>query len=255
MLKWKHIKDTYLYDGTFEGFLTVVFECYVSKVIPFCIIPEEKYEYNLFDSLFLIKTDENKSKRIFEGISKNISQASLYHAYNTFLCEYDNKELYLLKYISYGFQVGPQIDSMLQLDFVFKVHQMRKKALFECHRLKGLVRFIELKNHIYYASIHPDHCIIEPLGHHFMKRLPNQTFILHDKNRNLFFLYAQNHYVFRKECAINLPSISEVEKQYQKLWQLFFKSIAIPERKNRCCQMNFMPKKYWKDLIEDPYNT
>ena len=144
---------------------------------------------------------------------------------------------------------------MLQLDFVFKVHQMRKKALFECHRLKGLVRFVELKNHIYYASIHPDHCIIEPLGHHFMKRLSNQTFILHDKNRNLFFLYAQNQYEIRKEDAISLPSISEAEKQYQKLWQLFFKTIAISERKNRRCQMNFMPKKYWKDLIEDPYIT
>ena len=29
-----------------------------------------------------------------------------------------------------------------------------------------------------------------------------------------------------------------------------FKTIGIESRKNRRCQMNFMPKKYWKYIIE-----
>ena len=31
---------------------------------------------------------------------------------------------------------------------------------------------------------------------------------------------------------------------------MFFKTISIKERKNPRCQMQFMPKKYWKNLLE-----
>ena len=47
---------------------------------------------------------------------------------------------------------------------------------------------------------------------------------------------------------INIPEFTENEKMYQELWKMFFKTISIKERKNPRCQMQFMPKKYWKDL-------
>ena len=50
--------------------------------------------------------------------------------------------------------------------------------------------------------------------------------------------------------TLSIPSISETEKKYQELWTVFFKTIAIKERKNSRLQMQYMPKKYWKDLIE-----
>ena len=30
----------------------------------------------------------------------------------------------------------------------------------------------------------------------------------------------------------------------------FHKTIGIKERENRRCQQNFMPKKYWKNMLE-----
>ena len=36
----------------------------------------------------------------------------------------------------------------------------------------------------------------------------------------------------------------------EKLWKEFFNTIGIKERKNLKCQKNFMPKKYWKNIIE-----
>ena len=100
-----------------------------------------------------------------------------------------DKEINILKYICEGFEIGPKINNMLTNSYVYKVISMRKRALFECHKLKGLLRFIEVGNNLFYASIHPDNNIIEPLGHHFINRLPNQFFIIHDKYRNLCFLY------------------------------------------------------------------
>ena len=36
----------------------------------------------------------------------------------------------------------------------------------------------------------------------------------------------------------------------EELWKDFYKIIGINERKNDRCRMNFMPKKYWKYMIE-----
>ena len=44
--------------------------------------------------------------------------------------------------------------------------------------------------------------------------------------------------------------IFRVYKNMEELWKSFFKTIAIKERVNKKCQQNFMPKKYWKNILE-----
>lgn len=250
MPNWKPIKKTYLYDGTFDGLLTIVFDSYLKKTIPLQIIPEKDYVPNFLDNIIWIKTDLEKAKRVFHGIEKNISYPALYHSYYAFLCNSPNKEISIVKYLYHGFQAGSQIDTLLSIDYVFQVHAMKKKALGECHRLKGLLRFIELESGIYYASIHPDHSILEPLGHHFMRRLEGQNFLIHDKTHNLAFLYNTKEYQIVDEVTSFFPKISHDEKKYQELWKTFFETISIKDRKNSRLQMQYMPKKYWQDLIE-----
>ncbi len=252
MSNWKLINKTFLYDGTFDGLLTIVFDCYCKKTFPQKIYAESNYTNNFLDDIFIIKTDYDKSERIFNGIEKNICAKALYNSYYAFLSDDNEKEINILKYICTGFDQGPKINNMLTISYVYKVINMRKQTLSECHKFKGLLRFQEIQNNLYYASIHPDHNIIEPLGHHFIKRLPMQNFIIHDKTRNLCFLYNKNEYKIIDDINIEIPDISENEQKYQELWKMFFKTIAIKERTNPRCQMQFMPKKYWKDLIEEP---
>ena len=183
MSNWKLINKTYLYDGTFDGLLTIIFNCYCDKCFPQKILPEYDYIENFLDNITLIKTDYSKSKRIFNGIENNISHKALYNSYYAFLSDNSEKEINILKYVCTGFDQGPKIDNMITLSYVYKVINMRKRALGECHKLKGLLRFIEVGDNMFYASIHPDNNIIEALGHHFINRLPSQNFIIHDKFR------------------------------------------------------------------------
>ena len=44
--------------------------------------------------------------------------------------------------------------------------------------------------------------------------------------------------------------MSEDEIYFQNLWKCFYNTISIKERKNPRLQMQYMPKKYWQDLIE-----
>lgn len=252
MSNWKFVNKTYLYDGTLFGFLTIVFNCYASKTLPQKICTKSDYTPNFLDSPIWIPTDFEKSKRVFTGIEKNISYSTLYTTYYAFLSNEKDKDIYLLKYLCDGFKYGPKINNRLVIDYVLKVMNMKKRSFGECHRLKGLLRFQEVGNHIYYAPLHPDNNIIEPLAHHFINRLPTQNFILHDKIRNICLLYNGKNYQIVDATQLKIPNISEEEQKYQELWKLFFKTIAISERTNPKCQMQCMPKKYWKDLIEEP---
>ena len=238
--------------GLLIGFLTIVFHSYQNKTLPQKISWESDYSPNFLDKTVYFKTDFEKSKRVFYGIEKNISYQTLLYTYYAFLSNEKEKEMHLLKYLCDGFEIGPKINNRITIFYVFKVMNMQKKVFGECHRLKGLLRFQEVGKNLYYASIHPDNNILEPLGHHFIKRLPTQNFMIHDKIRNLSFLYHAKEYQIVDALSIKIPDISEEEQKYQELWKLFFKTISISERKNPKCQMQYMPKKYWKDLIEEP---
>ena len=216
MSNWKLINKTYLYDGTFYGLLTIVFDSYIHKTLPQKIYNKDTYIYNFLDKTIEITTDFDKSQRIFNGIEKNIGYKALYNSYYAFLSNEENKEIYILKYLCDGFDIGPKINDNLTTSYVFKTINMRKRALAECHKFKGLLRFQEISDNLCYASIHPDNNILEPLGHHFINRLSSINFIIHDKNRNICFVYNNKNYKIINGTYINIPEFTENEKMYQE---------------------------------------
>jgi probable DNA metabolism protein len=228
-----------------------VFNCYVENAIPVKIYNEESYEFNMLYKSTNIETDNEKSKRIVEGIVKNVSYDTLFISYNAFLSGQKNTELTILKYLISAFKVGPKINHMLAVDYVLDTIKLQKNTFGEAHRLKGLIKFRYISNNLYYAPIHPDNNVLEHVGKHFVKRVPTQNFIIHDKNRNLAFVYdTKNFSIIDIPADFKIPEFSEEEKLYQSLWKTFFKTIAIKERTNKRLQMQFMPKKYWQDLVE-----
>ena len=69
---------------------------------------------------------------------------------------------------------------------------------------------------------------------------------------NLLCIYdkKQSYLVSEDEFKLLNLNLSKTEKEIEILWQEFYKTIGIKERKNDRCRMNFMPKKYWKNILE-----
>ena len=68
--------------------------------------------------------------------------------------------------------------------------------------------------------------------------------------RNIAIIYNTKEYEIIDSSNLKIPTISENEQKYQELWSTFFNTISIKERTNSRLQMQYMPKKYWKDLVE-----
>ena len=63
-------------------------------------------------------------------------------------------------------------------------------------------------------------------------------------------MYEQKQCILIADDEERIIRYSREEKKYAGLWKNFVDSIAIRERENPRCQMNFMPKRYWKHMTE-----
>ncbi|HEY8889612.1 MAG TPA: TIGR03915 family putative DNA repair protein [Clostridium sp.] len=238
----------FIYDGSFDGFLSVIYDCYYDK-IPEYIEIEDHYTFNILYTDKLIKTDLVKSNKVSKAILEKISEETLIHVYQAFLSEDIGIELNLFKYIQLGFKMGRKVNDFLTNEIVNEVQKYSRKVESEAHRFLGLVRFQQFKN-ILYAAIEPDYNILELLGNHFKERLTNEKWIIHDVKRKVGIVYDNNDWVMRELKFEKIQSHDKEELFYQNLWKVFHKSVSIKERSNEKLQMQHMPKKYWNNLIE-----
>lgn len=247
----------YLYDGTFEGFLTCIHAHYYEEKAA-GIYRRESYQSSLLSGCRIVETEEGKASRVYEAIEKKISRDDLRRIYRVFLSSDGEKENKLLHYILLGFREGPDISLLHSNPVVFDVQKCEQKVFCEVHRILGLARFSALKDsspagnekEILYCRIEPDHDILEFIAGHFSDRLKNDPFIIHDKIRSKAVFAQGGSWYITHFTGRDLPVPGVDEREYRDLWKKYFETIAIQERINPSCQKRFMPVRYWKNLTE-----
>lgn len=240
----------YLYDGSFEGLLTAIYEAYYRREKPDYIVFQAEYQQDLFSQGFTIDTDYEKADKVYRSIEEKISYDSLSNVFYVSLSDLKGIGTLIYHYLQLGWKLGPSINSHLSQDPVRSILQIRQKVAAERHRMLGLIRFQKLHNGVYYAAIEPDHNIVGLLAPHFTRRLADQNWMIHDLKRAVAAIYNQKEWVITNlNAPVNLL-YEEQEKIYQQLWQQYYASISIENRKNARLQRQYMPQRYWKHLIE-----
>ena len=242
----------YIYDGSFEGLLTAIYEAYYRGQHPDEILSIEDIQENLFIEYVRITTDSEKADRVFNSIESKISIRALRHVFNVFFSELENRGTLIYQYLRLGWKIGRAVDEYLNDNRVFDVHSISRKVSNEAHRMLGLVRFQLLAENIYYSAIEPDYNIISLIAPHFAARMADQDWAIHDIRRNLAALCRNGQYIIIPLSNPDFIILHPDEKQYQELWKQYFSKIAIESRINPRLQRQYMPKRYWKHLIETP---
>ncbi len=242
------MNNSYEYDASFLGLLSLIKYLLKGKIKPYNIIKDD-YQVDLFTNIIKVKV--TKDEKVMDFFVSRFGSQTMHYVYYVFLSSYPNKEIviyyYLLNYLKYG----PKVIYKRDLKCVRKVLELNKKVGNEAHKLKGFVRFRELKSGILYAEINPDNDILELLAKHFMNRLKNEYWVIKDVRRKIICIYdTKKIYVTEEDNLKIIDEVSKNEIMFKDMWQDFYHTIAIKMRKNDRCRLNFMPKKYWPYIVE-----
>ena len=89
----------FVYDKTFEGLLTAVFDAYSRRTFPDLLVTEGEPFPLFYDEAIRIYTDDRKAERVWKGLEKKISKSSLSGLTVTWLSELPEVDLLLFRYI------------------------------------------------------------------------------------------------------------------------------------------------------------
>lgn len=236
------MNNIYLYDGSFDSLINLIYTLIDNNIIPNDIKTDE-YN-NLIDNFIYLKD--------LKEYENTLSNELMYIIYKVYLSNDERKELILFYFIKNALIYKNKILDYKYLNCVLHVLRINKNVSSEAHKLKGFLRFKELKNNVFYAEMSPKNNVIFLLAEHFKKRLSNEYFLIKDTGRNIYAFYDKTNIMYLndediKELNLN---INDNELEIESLWKSFFNTIGIKERKNYKTQRNFMPKRYWKYMIE-----
>ena len=155
----------YCYDGSFEGFLSCVFESFVQHELPFAIWTPERETATLYP-LRDIPTDHEKAQRVFRSLGTKLGPETELLVTRDFLSGREDKELLLLRFLHLAFALGPGTVKRMGHPDVAPLYEMQHSLNWEVDKFQGFVRF-EDHNGMLAAVIHPKNYILPLLRGHF----------------------------------------------------------------------------------------
>lgn len=251
---------TYIFDGTFEGILTALFEFYDRKEKAAQLVWNRYYQPVMLQETLEIINDEAKAKRVWAGLRKKLSPQWQQMFYKTHLSEDPQAFNDMFNFARYIFDSAPGAENNFGNPHVMAVHKWERKVSRERHRMKAFIRFQQTADGMYYCPIEPDFNVLPLIASFFKNRYADQQWIIYDVKRK-YGLYYNTHtveeitYDFVAEIdtkKIYLPAavLDPKEELASILWKDYFNSTNIPARKNMKLHIQHVPKRYWKYLNE-----
>ena len=246
-----------LYDGTYAGLLTAIFEIYEYKFDQPAIYKHEA-SGSLFGCTHHVITNSDKSKRVYKKLQDRLTPGALKQLYDAHLSELKDVENVSLRYIQYMLKTNAAVENNYAHPDVLFIQQTSRKVHREKHRMEAFVRFQLTKDELYYAIVQPDYNVLPLIIKHFKDRYADQRWMIYDALRKYGIYYDLNTVTeVQIDFAADLNNASEVagiydedEMLYKALWQQYFSSVNIKARKNTKLHIQHMPKRYWKYLVE-----
>lgn len=245
-----------VYDGTFEGFFTAVFDAYERKLNTVQIYKNSAALPLLFAEKHEVNTDTAKAGRVITKLKEIAGKESIDLLWKCFLSETEGIETAMLAAIRYALQAKKDIFGDYGDPDVLLLRQTEKKIRRERHRMTAFVRFQLSSDELYYSIIEPDFDVLPLIIKHFEGRYADQRWLIYDSRRKYGIYYDLKEVNFvQPETTENtsrgaMLELKEEETLYQLLWKDYFKSTNIKERRNMKLHLQHVPKRYWKYLTE-----
>lgn len=250
--------STYLFDGTFEGFLSVVFEATRLKLNVHDICTEQCYTPSLFGECRTTITDSTQADRVWSSLGQRAGTDIANMVRAAFLADKPEGPLILWRYLQQIFHTAPSEAGRNILDADSHwVYSTARKVTHEAHLLTGFVRFQATAENGKIAVIEPEYNVMELIAPHFVRRFPGESWMIVDARRGIGIQYdTQELQTFfcdpnalpQANGKVTIPGLAN--DPLESLWLQYYRSVNIEERRNPLAMRRLLPRKYWKYLPE-----
>lgn len=238
----------YCYDGSFEGLLSCVFVSFERRELPSSVVSDNSDQLS-FSEVLQVETSRERAERVLKAIPKKICPEAEEIIKKAFLSCETEKDLLILEYLQKGFHYGRKLLNMLADDTVNAINRVVLFCGNEAQKMREFIRFSDYGGYLV-SVIEPKNKVIPMIAPHFTDRLPNENFLIFDKTHSMALIYYDHKAEIAENIEFELPPATAEEQRYRELWRGFYNTIAIKERYNPRCRMNFMPKRYWAHMTE-----
>lgn len=253
--------NIFLFDHTFEGLLTSVFEAYSRRVFPDILLPEEEPLPLFYDDAFTVVTEKKKAERVWRGLRKKLSSYALSCLAECWLAEEPETPMLLFRYIRKAIDAPRSIETNFSDPDVLEFSRMWKRVDGERMHLLQFIRFQKAVDGTYFAAVEPEKNALPLAIDHFKDRFADQPWLIYDIKRAYGFYYDLKdvrQVSFEEDSRerhlitgmLDEGLMDKDEKLFQKLWKTYFKAICIKERLNPRKHKQDMPVRYWKYMTE-----
>ena len=251
----------FVYDKTFEGLLTAVFDAYFRKSFPDMLLSEGEALPLFYDEFFTVTTDEEKAGRVWRGLQKKLSASALSAITWCWLSELPEVGMLLFRYIRKAIDAPRSIETNFGDPDVLELSKIWKRVDWERLRMFQFVRFQKAADGTYFAAVEPEKNVLPLITGHFKDRFADQCWLIYDIKRAYGYYYdlkEVRNVVFGEDSReghlvtgiLDESLMDKDEKLFQQLWKTYFKAICIKERLNPHKHRQDMPVRYWKYLTE-----
>ncbi len=231
----------YVYDGSFDGFLSCVFESYAKREVPAGFYPDGDLAPILFETRY-VETDAGRARRVYRKV-RALSADAAFLLRRGFLTCLPEKELCLYRLVAKLLREGPGFLRDLSDETVYPVWRAVRFLGAECEKLRGFVRFSDFEG-VLGGEIEPKNRVLPALRGHFCARNRGQPFFLYDRTHREALFYDGAKSAILPLDRFEMAEPGEAEVRYRLLWKRFFDTVAIRERENPRCQNTHLPKRY-----------
>lgn len=237
----------YTCEASWDAMLTTIYEAWSSglgyKNIKLLVEPVT--QYSLFDEYIHVNPDTDKANKLADAIITKIS-AYVYHQMMVTSMAYEEDTLdNIFHVLIMGFAYGRDVLNMTQYRDIMRNREIYSRVDREANRFQEITRFHRLGD-VFIAHISPKSRVVPYLGPIFQDRMPSEHFMIIDDVHKEAVVHPKDENYYLKKLSDTefnrLLETEDVSDKYTDLWRLFFKTIAIKERKNESCQMNNFPK-------------
>ena len=212
LMSWTQV--SYLYDGTYAGFLTCVFDSFRHREEPADFTPFDQAAASFYPQR-AVETHREKARRVYRSLDQFGREGKRW-AVRGFLTCLEERELWLWRFYQLGFEEKSAVSRDLTHPVVDTVRKAVRHLEEEAHLLTGFVRFSELDG-VLAGEISPKNRVLPLLRPHFCGRYPQEQFLLYDKTHREALIHVPGRWSILPMEEFQMGRAGTEELQYRPL--------------------------------------